>query len=73
MDIECKHEQTEEMDGYVFCTTCGLETERFFGCSRGCKKRKEKNFYCDICDKSFLREQGLQRHLKSIKHKSRTF
>ena len=42
MDTECKHKRLEEMKGIVFCTTCGLEIERFFGFSRGgCKKKKE--------------------------------
>ena len=73
MDIECKHEGLEEAEGYVFCTTCGLEIEKFFGYSRGCKKKKEKKYYCDICDKSFLKDCGLQRHLKSKNHKSKNF
>ena len=43
MDIECKHESVEEAEGYVFCATCGLEIDRFYGFSRGRKKKKEKN------------------------------
>ena len=39
---ECKHERLEEMRGIVFCTSCGEETERFFGFSRGNDSVKEK-------------------------------
>ena len=43
MDIECEHKRLEEMRGVVFCTTCGLEIEKFFGFSRGRKKKKKLN------------------------------
>ena len=42
MTDEFKHERLEEMEGIVFCTTCGEETERFFGISRGNTNVKEK-------------------------------
>ena len=29
--MECRHERVEEAEGFVFCTTCGEETCRFFG------------------------------------------
>ena len=66
MDTDCEHERVEESEGYVFCVECGEEIDRFFGFSySGPKKKKEKNYHCDKCNKSFLKEQGLQRHLKS--------
>ena len=70
MDIECKH-VLEEMDGYVFCAECGLEIDRFFGYFYSGFKKKEKNYHCDKCNKSFLKEQGLKRHYKSKNHLSR--
>ena len=61
--MDCEHERVEAGEGYVFCAECGLEIERFFGYSRG--RKKKKKYYCDKCDKSFLKDSGLQRHLKS--------
>ena len=67
MDTECNHERVEEAEGFVFCTTCGLEIDRFYGFFYRGFKKKEKNYHCDKCDKSFLKDCGLQRHLKSKK------
>ena len=64
MDIECEHEIVEVAEGIVFCAECGLEINRFFGFSYKGPKKKKK-YYCDKCDKAFLKEQGLQRHLKN--------
>ena len=37
--MECNHKRFEEMRGTVFCTTCGLEIEKFFGFSRNVKEK----------------------------------
>ena len=63
--MDCKHERVEEAEGVVFCTTCGMETDRFYGFSYKGPEKKVKKYYCDKCDKSFLKDCGLQRHLKS--------
>ena len=68
MDTDCEHKRLEEGEGYVFCVDCGEEIEKLFGCSRGFKKKKVKKYYCDKCNKSFLKDSGLQRHLKSKNH-----
>lgn len=37
----CDHERQEEMLGIVLCTSCGLETEKFFGFSRSVKPKSK--------------------------------
>ena len=73
MDIDCEHKIVEVAEGIVFCTTCGMEIDRFFGFSYRESKKKEKNYHCDKCNKSFLKDSGLKRHYKSKIHKSKIF
>ena len=65
MDIECDHNVVEVGEGIVFCVECGFEVDRFFGEFYNGFKKKVKKYYCEKCNKSFLKEQGLRRHLKS--------
>ena len=65
LEAECEHKIVEVGEGIVFCAECGLEIDRFYGYSYSGFKKKVKNYHCDKCNKSFLKDSSLQRHLKS--------